>query len=56
MFEKTLLKAMVKEMKIYRRLYTKVPAGHLAFKPKEGTRTTLKSMQHKRMSALSMLQ
>ena len=41
-----LLKSLVKEMNICRRLYTRVPPDQFDFRPKEGMRSTLELLQY----------
>ena len=55
MFKQFLLKAIIKEMKLCRRLYTKIPPEKLNFRPKENTRSMLEVLQYLSFIGTSML-
>jgi hypothetical protein len=55
MFKQFLLKAIIKEMKLCRRLYTKIPPEKLNFRPKENTRSILEILQYLSFIGTSML-
>jgi len=55
MFKQFLLNAIIKEMKICRRLYTKIPMENMNFKPKETTRSVLEILQYLSFIGTSML-
>ncbi|MGZ4048592.1 MAG: hypothetical protein ACXVPU_15580 [Bacteroidia bacterium] len=46
MYKQILLNSIIKEMKIIRRLSTKIPADKLDFRKKEGMRSTLELLQY----------
>ena len=46
MNKETLLKSITKEMKIIRRLSTKIPTDQINFRPKEGMRSSLELLQY----------
>jgi hypothetical protein len=56
MLKQVLLKSIIKEMKIVRRLSTKIPADQIDFRPKEGIRSTLELLQYISYSSTGMLQ
>lgn len=56
MFKQFLLNSIIKEMKIVKRLSTKIPADQIDFRPKEGIRSTLELLQYISYSATGMLQ
>ena len=55
MTKQILLDSIVKEMKIIRRLSTKLPAEAIDFRPKEGVRSTLELLQYLSLCGTSML-
>ena len=46
MYKQHLLNNIEKEIKICRRLYTKIPHGQISFRPKEGVRSILELLQY----------
>jgi len=46
MYKQFLLNSIIKEMKIIRRLSTKIPADKIDFRPKENIRSTLELLQY----------
>ena len=46
MFKQYLLNSIIKEMKICKRLYTKIPMENMDFRPKETTRSILEILQY----------
>ncbi len=46
MYKQHLLNSIEKEIQICRRLYTKIPADQMNFRPKEGVRSTLELLQY----------
>lgn len=46
MFKQFLLNSIIKEMKICKRLYTKIPMKNVDFRPKETTRSMLEILQY----------
>ena len=46
MYKQHLLNNIEKEIKICRRLYTKIPPGKMGFRPKEGVRSILELLQY----------
>ena len=56
MLKQILLKSILKEMKIVRRLSTKIPVDQINFRPKEDIRSTLELLQYISFSATGMLQ
>ncbi len=56
MYKQILLNSIIKEMKIVRRLSTKIPADQIDYRPKEGIRSTLELLQYISYSATGMLQ
>jgi hypothetical protein len=46
MYKQHLLNNIEKEIKICRRLYTKIPAGQFNYRPKEGVRSILELLQY----------
>ncbi len=56
MYKQILLNSIVKEMKIVRRLSTKIPADKIDFRPKEGIRSTLELLQYLSYTGTGMLQ
>ena len=46
MYKQHLLNSIEKEIHICRRLYTKIPADQMNFRPKEGVRSTLELLQY----------
>ncbi len=56
MFKQFLLDSIIKEMKIVKRLSTKIPADQIDFRPKEGIRSTMELLQYISYSATGMLQ
>ena len=55
MFKQFLLNAIIKEMKICKRLYTKIPLEKLLFKPKDNTRTVMEILQYLSFIGTAML-
>ncbi|HEV7230851.1 MAG TPA: hypothetical protein VGO45_05960 [Bacteroidia bacterium] len=55
MKKEQLLQSIVKEMKVSRRLSTKIPAGQLDFRPKENVRSTLELLQYLSWCSTGML-
>ena len=55
MFKQFLLNAIIKEMKICRRLYAKIPMENMDFRPKETTRSVLEILQYLSFIGTSML-
>jgi hypothetical protein len=55
MFKQLLLDSIIKEMKVIRRLSTKIPATAIEFRPKEGMRSTLELLQYLSLCGTSML-
>jgi hypothetical protein len=46
MFRQFLLNSIIKEMKICKRLFTKIPMGSMDFRPKETTRSMIEILQY----------
>ena len=55
MYKQHLLNSIEKEIKICRRLYTKVSPDQMNFRPKEGIRTTLELLQYLSVIGSAML-
>src|SRR4051794_24267136 len=55
MYKQHLLNNIEKEMKICRRLYTKIPADQFNFRPKEGVRSILELLQYLTIVGTAML-
>jgi hypothetical protein len=55
MTKQILLDSITKEMKIIRRLATKIPAEAIEFRPKEGIRSTLELLQYLSLCGTSMI-
>ncbi len=55
MYKQFLLNSIVKEMKIIRRLATKIPVDKIDFRPKEGIRSTTELLQYLSSCGTSML-
>jgi len=55
MFKQYLLNAIIKEMKICRRLYTKIPMEKMNFRPTHHTRSTLEILQYLSFIGTAML-
>jgi hypothetical protein len=55
MKKEQLLHSIIKEMKVCRRLSTKIPAGQLDFRPKENVRSTLELLQYLSWCSTGML-
>ena len=56
MYKQFLLNSIIKEMKIIRRLSTKIPADKFDFRPKEGIRSTSELLQYLSSCGTGMLQ
>lgn len=54
MYKQHLLDNLEKEMKICRRLYTKIPAGQLDFRPAEGVRSITELLQYLTIIGITM--
>ncbi len=46
MYKEFLLNSIVKDMKICRRLYTRIPADKMDYRPKEGVRSTIELLRY----------
>ena len=55
MYKQHLLNSIEKEIKICRRLYTKIPPGQMDFRPGEGVRNTLELLQYLSIAPTLML-
>ena len=55
MFKQYLLNAIIKEMKICRRLYTKIPVEKMNFRPRHHTRSILEILQYLSFIGTAML-
>ena len=55
MYKQHLLNSIEKEIKICRRLYTKIPPDKINFKPKEGVRSILELLQYLSIIGSTML-